>query len=1137
MKKKSSILPFLGKNCRKLYAYACLAVFLQLLAYTTVSAQQLSHKITVQIASGTLDQAVESLRRASKINFYYSADQLKPYAVKKTEFSGLTPAEILKQLLKNTQLEFTEKDGSIAIRQKSNKDIKAAAVQPTKNQGSITLKGMLQDSTGLRLEGVSIRALGQPNIGSATDRNGMFILQLPPEVRELSFSLVGYRERILTVEELKVQEQIILPFDKSDLEEVVVVGFGTQKKQSLVGAVETIKPSQLKTSSSSLTSSFAGKIAGVIAVQKSGEPGSDGANFWIRGVSSFSGNTSPLIILDGIEVDMQILNSIPPEVIDQFSILKDATATALFGTRGANGVLIITTKTGKNQERMSINVRLEGGTSAHTQQAKMVNGIQYMEMFNEALKAREINNNYKPKFSDDKINGTLNNLNPYIYPNVDWYSTLFKPRTYNQNANINVTGGSSKVNYFMNGSFFNENGLFRTLEDRYDNNIKHKRYNLQSNVTANLTSTTTLGVKVNAIFRELYGPQTSVKDLYYSTLTASPIAFPIFFPANNNEDYTLFGTATGPYAQGYYPNPYADLVRGYRETFNTTTLGIVDLTQNLDFWLKGLKIKALASFNNYANTAVTRSFKPHYYAVDKWALDPSGEYNYNLVMMGEPGQTALSTASSAGGQRKFNYQASIDYNTVLRNRHYVNAMLLYHQNQLNNNQPGNNLLQVLPQREQGLAGRFTYNYDARYFMEFNFGYNGSENFKKGHRFGFFPSIAAGYVISNEPFFKDWNETVTLLKLRGSYGLVGNDKINARFPYITNVDLNNKGYTFGYDFNNSLSGPNVTLMGNEEAEWEIGKKGNLGLEVGLNNNFMLIADVFREDRSNIFMQRRIIPAHLGLGAILPFANIGKVRNQGMDLSMEYNKSFSPDWQISARGTFTYVVNKLLDRDEPTQQEPYLSEIGHPLNSYRGLVAEGLFSSQDEIANWAKSTYDPDIRPGDIRYKDLNGDNVIDDNDKMVIGNPSVPQLIYGAGASIRYKRISFSFNFQGLGKSSLMMSDFHPFDKNEHNVMQFIADDYWREDQPNPAAKYPRLDNEGNNHNRQNSTYWLRDASFIRLKDVEISYEFSRFRIYLTANNLFKISPFKHWDPEMGGGSGLSYPLQRTARLGMQFNFN
>lgn len=1108
-----------------------------LLSIPETYAQLTKKKVTITLKSGSLPEAIEQLRKQTDVNFYYTKDELKNHKTKAQQFTNMSLVDIVQQLLKGTDLEIMDRDNTISIRPKQQKT-QGPKSGHAQSQGQLqTVNATIVDDEGLKLERVTVSAKPYANLTTSTDRNGMFILKLPDNVTELTFSLVGYKSMVLSIASIKAAEYISLHKEQSDLEEVVVVGYGAQKKQSLVGAVETIKPSELKTTSSSFTSSFAGKIAGVVAVQKSGEPGADGANFWIRGVSSFAGNINPLIILDGVEINMQILNSIPPEVIDQFSVLKDATATALFGTRGANGVLVITTKNGKNLERMNINVRMEGGTSSHTQKMKMVDGVTYMNMFNEAIKAREINNNYKPRFSSDKIDGTVQGLHPEIFPNVNWYETLFKPYTHNENVNVNVTGGASKINYFINGSFFNENGLFNTIEKRYKNNINHRRYNLQSNVSADITSTTTLGVKVNAIFRELYGPGVSSSNLYYSTLTASPIAFPLTFPALNGEDYTLFGTASGPYAQGYYPNPYADLVKGYQETFNTTTLGIVDLNQKLDFILKGLKFKALASFNNYSNTRVSRSFKPHYYAIDKWTVNKDGIYEYSLASMGEPGQTALTTSSSAGGERKFTYQLSLDYGVSLNDRHNVNAMLLYHQNQYNNNMPGNALLAVLPQREQGLAGRLTYNYRDTYFTEFNFGYNGSENFKKGNRFGFFPSIAAGYVVSNEPFFKEWTESISLLKVRGSYGLVGNDKINSRFPYITNVDLNSKGYTFGYDFNNTLSGPNVTLLGNEEAQWEIGKKANIGFELGVKNEFTLVADVFREDRSNIFMQRRIIPSHLGLGAILPYANIGRVRNQGVDFTLDYHTKLSDDLSLSTRGTFTYVVNKLIDRDEPKQKEPYLSEIGHPLNSIRGLVAEGLFSSQEEINGWARSTYDPDIRPGDIKYKDLNGDNVIDDNDKMVIGNPTIPQLIYGFGASLNYRKIGFSFNFQGTGKSSLMMADIHPFDKNEHNVMQFIADNYWQESNPDVNALYPRLDNEANAHNRQNSTFWLRDATFIRLKDVEVSYDFKLFRLYLAASNLFRISSFKNWDPELGGGSGLTYPLQRTARFGVQFNFN
>ncbi len=1109
----------------KIFRRMKLTIVLTLLTLLQVSAASLAQRITIVAKNMPLSKVMKDVQKQSGYRYLLNRSEYQQ-ALINVDISDADIQQTMSALLKDLPYEWTIKDNMIVIK---------PGIQKVKQQ-QVEVTGMVTDTTGRPIPGATVIVKNQSRIGTSTDNNGRYILEVPAN-GTLVFAYVGF----LTTEEAvagRSKINVQLKADDTGLEEVVVVGFGTQKKQSVVGAVESIKPSSLKTSSSSFTTAFAGKIAGMVSVQKSGEPGSDGANFWIRGISSFAGNINPLIILDGVEVNQYVLNSLPPEVIDQFSILKDATATALYGTRGANGVLIINTKTGSNRERMNINARVETGFSSHTKEQRMADGVTYMTLYNEAIKSRIGSGNYIPKFTDEKIDGTRLGLDPFVYPNVNWNDILFKPYTTNQNANINVSGGGSNTTYFINASVFNENGLFKNYNDRYSSNIVNRKYNLQSNVSANITPSTTLGIKVNAIFQDRDGPSVSTANVYSSTLTAPPTAAPVLFPSKNGEDHLLFGTAAGPYAQGYFPNPYADLVRGHRNLFASTTLGVIDLTQKLDFLLKGLEVKALASFNNYSTTSVDRTFKPHYFAINQLTdLNPDGTYNYTLMTMGEPGKTALATSTGSGGDRRTNLQASIGYTQTFAAKHEVNAMVLYHQKQYNNNQPGGTLLAVLPQRQQGLAGRLTYNYDQRYFTEFNFGYNGSENFKKGNRFGFFPSIAAGYVISNEPFFKDLNTPFDLLKLRGSYGLVGNDQINTRFPYITNVDLDKNFYYFGYDFNNGLGGPNVTLLGNEDAQWEIGEKLNLGLEIGLYKHFSLIADVFRERRSDIFMQRRTIPAHLGMGATLPFANIGKVQNQGVDLTLEYNKAIRPDFIISARGTFTYAANKLLDRDEPKQQEPYLSEIGQPLYMYKGLVAEGLFSSVEEIANSPVQTYEPVVLPGDIKYKDLNNDGKIDNNDMTYIGNPSIPQVIYGFGTSLQYKNFGFSISFQGTGKVSLMMSGIHPFDKNEFNVLQYIVDDYWSEANPNQNARYPRLDNEANNNNSQYSTYWLKDASFLRLKDVEFSYTFKKVRAYLSGNNLIQFSSFKAWDPELGSGSGLSYPLQKTFRIGLQFNFN
>lgn len=1112
----------------------CLMTFVSLQLQAATSFGQL---VNIESQRISLAKVFQEIKKQTDFHVLCDATILRQHSQISVSQKNKPLDVSLASILKPLGLDYEIKGNSVLVYRGNSQTNIPKRDSNNQVQTKRQVSGIIRDTVGTPLVGVSVVLQSDKRIGTQSDQNGRFILEIPAGEQALEIRNLGYLTKIWPVGAHTKSLDIILVKDEGGLEEVVVVGFGSQKKLSVVGAVETIKPDLLKISSSSFTASFAGKIAGMMSVQRSGEPGNDGANFWIRGVSSFSGNTTPLFILDGVEVDGGILNALPPEVIEQFSVLKDATATALFGTRGANGVLIITTKTGKNMERMNINVRAESGLSEPTSEVEMANAVTYMTMYNEAYRARATGA-YIPKFSDEKIEGTRQHLDPLIFPDVDWRSILFKKQTYNQNVNLNVTGGSSKVNYFINGSFFNENGIFKTLEDRYDNNIVHQRINLQSNVTANVTPTTTVGIRVNTIFRDMQRPQTSSSTIYSLTQQIPSSAFPVLFPAKNGEDYTLFGTATAPNGQGYFSNPYAEIVKGKTEEFNTTALGVFDVNQKLDFLTKGLSLKGLFSFNNYSSTYVTRSFKPYYFSIDKWSQNADGAYDYTLVSRGEPGQTALSTASSSNGYRRFHVQASVDFTRTFAEKHAVNAMLLYHQKQYNNNQPSNDLLTALSQREQGLAGRFTYGYNSIYLTEFNFGYNGSENFKEGNRFGFFPSIALGYVISNEKYFERLNDIFSLLKIRGSYGLVGNDKINARFPYITNVSLNARGYTFGYDFNTNLSGPNVSLIGNDNAQWEIGRKANIGLEVGLFNHFNLIADIFREDREKIFMQRRTMPSYVGMGAILPFANMGKMKNEGLDMTVEYSRKINTDWRVSGRGTFTFATNTLVDRDEPAQQEAYQSEIGLPLYLYRGLEADGLFTSEDEIASWAKSTFEPIILPGDIRYKDQNGDGVIDDNDRVALGYPSAPEIIYGFGLSVDYKKLSLSFNFQGLGRTSLMTNvSAIPFGKDEYNVPQYIADNYWQLDTPNPNAAYPRLDPDGNLHNNRNSTFWLRDGSFMRLKDVELAYSFKLFRAYLAGSNVLQFSKFKEWDPEIGTGAGLSYPPQRTFRLGLQFNFN
>ena len=1002
--------------------------------------------------------------------------------------------------------------------QSKNIEIKGVVISSADNQPVIGASVKVQDMA----------------IGVVTDIDGNYVLNVSENATAIEFKYLGLQTQIIPFKKnnLDVFKVIMMYEDAQQLDDVVVVGFGKQKKESVIGAIQTVKSSELSVPSSSLTSAFAGKIAGVIAVQRSGEPGADGANFWIRGVSTFAGPTSPLIVLDGVEVSSSELNALAPESIESFSVLKDATATALYGAKGANGVMIITTKSGKDMDKPKINVRVENYFSQPTKIPKLADGVTYMKMYNEG----ELNRNPdrgEPYFSEDKINGTMENRNPYVYPNVDWYKQLFGDLSSNQSVNLNVMGGSRRVDYFINASIFNERGLLKDYSQNQfdDNNIRQTRYSFQSNINAQLTKTTKVGLRLTTQIKNYSGPNVSTATLFTKAMQVNPVYFPAFFPNLGDGDvkHIMFGHKK----QYGIENPLALYLSEKKDNFETNVLSTFTIEQKLDFLTKGLSAKGLISFQNWSSSSSVLGYTPFTYEVESYEQMGDGSYNYTLSEV-QPGTEAVVVKNNSnGGNRTYNLQLSLDYNRVFNDVHSVSAMLLYHQREYKS--PSSNFYDTLPLREQGLAGRATYNYDNRYFAEFNFGYNGSDNFMKDNRMGFFPSMAVGYMISNERFFETLKDKISLLKVRASYGLVGNSFTSPRFPYITEVNLGGRGYTFGEDWNNTQYGATIVKYGAENAKWETGEKVNIGLEFGLFDKLTLITDFFYEMRKDIFMQRRTMPTTVGIGEAQPYINMGKVKNKGVDLSLEYNHAFRPDILLSVRGNFTYAANELVEKDEPRQLFPYQSEIGLPLNMPYGLIAEGLFKDEADIENSPKQTY-VQVKPGDIKYKDMNGDNVIDDFDMTYLGNPEVPQIVYGFGASLNYKKVDISLFFQGVAKTSIVMSSIHPFGEYQFNVYDFIAKDYWSETNPNPNAAYPRLSDASNTNNSARSDFWIRNGAFLRLKNAEIGFTHKFLRVYVSGTNLLTFSKFKYWDPEVGSGSGLSYPTLRVVNVGLQLNF-
>ena len=1091
--------------------------------------------VTKAFRSVPLKTVLEEVERQTGYSILFENEDVDVSRPVTATFKDATLQTVLDTVL-DKSLRYTVKGGGKLVTISRRSPVSA----PTAPNGEMTVAGtVISSADNQPIVGANIYVEGT-NVGTTTDAGGNYKLTVPASAKTVTVSFLGYDTKKISVRDIHLFKLITLADASNKLEDVVVVGFGVQKKESLVGAVQSVKPSDLQTSSSNLSTSFSGKIAGVIAVQKSGEPGADGANFWIRGISTFGSGQSPLLILDGVEITNQMLNNIPPETIESFSVLKHATATALYGSRGANGVMIITTKNGRDSEKMTINLRAEFGASAPTRVPKVADGITYMETFNEARTTR----GEKPYYSNEKIMGTKLGLDPYVYPNVDWYDMLFKDCTFNQNFNFNMTGGAKKIDYFLNASVYNENGIMRKPEaSKFDTNINAQKYLFQANVSADATKTTRVSLKMNTQLHYRHAPIQSVSDLFAYAMTGMPCEFPATLPGEESDTFVRFGT-NNAWNSGFFTNPYAQLCRGYGDQFRGHFTSALTVNQNLDFITKGLSATGMATFYNRVYSAVYRSFTPFMYQLTDYNIDEAGNYSYTSNST-NTGTTYLGTTRGKDGYRELAFQAKIDYARTF-GKHDVGATIVYMQKERNMNISDEQEYAALPYRQQGLAGRVTYGFDKRYLFEANFGYNGSENFAAGKRFGFFPSVAVGWVISNEPFWKGIKEQVNLFKLRASYGLVGNDVISKdyadRFPYLTTVDMG-QGYDvyIGNNFERKY-GPILSVYGNPNATWEESRKLDIGVEIGLFDSLNIIFDWFKEKRSGIFMQRTSLPSTFGMSGITPWANIGKVDNSGVDISVDYNKAFSKDLILSLRGTFTYAHNEIVEMDEPKYKWAYQYKAGHPINSIQCLIAEGLFRDEEEIASSPSqdiyaTTYP--IRPGDVKYRDLNDDKIIDDNDMCWTGNPTVPEIIYGFGFSLKYKGFDCSAFFQGQGKVSILMYNYHPFATAAtpgSGLMQWIADEHWSEDDPNPKALYPRLSPLWNNNNTKASTLYVRNGKMLRLKTAEIGYTYKKMRVYVSGTNLLTFAPFKYWDPEKGSGNGLGYPLQRTYNLGFQFNF-
>jgi TonB-linked SusC/RagA family outer membrane protein len=774
-------------------------------------------------------------------------------------------------------------------------------------------------------------------------------------------------------------------------------------------------------------------------------------------------------------------------------------------------------------------------------------------MHNEAIITR--NPEAVPEYSAEKIEMTERGTFPDIYPATDWYKTMFNNVISNQRANLSLSGGGSIARYYVAVNIAQDNGNIRVdKRNDFNNNINLTKYAIRTNVNVNLTKTTELVFKLSSTFDEYTGPLDGGSSMYNKVIQANPVLFKPYYEPDEEFSYVkhiLFGN----YNTADYVNPYSESLKGYKDYSTNTTSTQFGINQNLDMLVKGLQFHAMLNMNRYSYFSVTRAYVPFFYNIDTYDLVKN---TYTLRRMNNGNEKLGYSPGDRTINTSFYLEATAEYNKQIAEKHTVSGLLVYIMRQEKQG-IADNLLLSLPHRNLGLSGRATYNYDSRYFFEFNFGYNGSERFSTDHRWGFFPSAGLAWMLSNEKFFEPLKEIFTTVKFKGTYGLVGNDQIGSsgdRFYYLSDVNTNaGKNPQWGSWLQYNPGGMNVGRYANSNIGWETAYKTNIGIEIAMKNGLSMLADIFHERRENILIDR-IIPGTMGIIPTVK-ANLGIGSGRGFDVELNYEKSFNKDFFLTGRGTFTYATNEVLEWEEPDYSEtPWKSRVGLNIYQTQGYIAERLFVDEREVENspdqWGN------VMAGDIKYRDINGDGKISALDQVPIGHPTVPEITYGFGLTAGFKGFDASFFFQGSARRSFWLQTtgngrIQPFLDNafdgsgndgligQNAIIKPIVDSYWSESNRDPYAFWPRLSNYEIENNTQTSTWYMQDASFIRLKSVELGYTLperltkkffvSNLRVYVTGTNLLRWSGFTLWDPEMGG-NGLGYPLQRVFSIGV-----
>ena len=998
------------------------------------------------------------------------------------------------------------------------------------NAQKITVRGTVTDENG-PIIGATVVEKGNETNGVNTDIDGKYTLSVPASA-ELVFESIGYKSQTVKVGS-KTTINVKLEEDNQRLDDVVVTAYGTQKKASIVGAIQTVEPGNLEVGTSSrLSNNLAGQIAGVIAYKPSGEPGYDQSSFWIRGISSYTGTTTPLVLVDGIE---RTLDDLDVEQIESFSVLKDASASAMYGVRGANGVIVITTKRGK-VGKPTVSVRVEQSLQAPTKLPKFASAAEDMELQN-LLYAEANNGAYT--WSPELIERTRNGYDPDLYPDVNWLETVTRGMADNTRATVNVNGGSERVRYSLVATYFREKGIMAVDDSLpFDTGTKLNKFTVRSNVDVNITKTTVLGISIGGYMQHLRKSAASTTDVFnWAFETPSYVHPPIY----SDGDIPVRPGRVNPWA--------AATQSGYTRENSFKIESLVSLDQRLDMITEGLSLNAKFSFDNYQNKYSNRTKGVRYYDVAV-ARDEYGNLIKNMTSAGD--EFLGHSAGGGFGNNRTYLEASIHYNRLLGEKHNVDALFLYMQD-------GYDSGDVQPYRHQGISGRLSYNFDNRYVAEFNFGYNGSENFLKGHRYGFFPSGAIGWIISEEPWMAGVKNVLSTLKLRASLGLAGNDSIGGRrFAYMTTINTKNGGYAWGHQSSRYyVDGVTEGHTGISDLTWETVRKANVGLEIGLWNELNVQVDFFDEYRSDIFIQRsNTVPTQIGF-MTTPYANYGIVDNKGFEASLTWNHRFNKDFQMQLRGTASYAKNWIRERDEAESLKgTYRSATNRSVNEHTGYIALRLYEDSDFI----NGELDPslplpalgllNVQPGDIMYADLNGDDIINDLDITYLGRTSAPRFVYGFGGNFVFKNVDFGFFFQGVADAyKILGGNSYFLPGSGGGIFGNVYANYndrWTPENPSQDVFWPRLHYGSTSHSSVSSTWWLKNMSFLRLKNIELGYSLPKawtdkmhlkgLRVFVSGNDLVTFSGFKLWDPELDTRTGLKYPTMKSVQFGIDLNF-